>query len=159
MKIKLDEKDESIIKVLSKRAGLSSRALSKMLEIPISTIHRRIKRLERDGVILGYKAMINHEKTPWPIGFLSLIDLAELIPGRGHVPKNEVLRSLMNFGEIEEIIEVQAAGFDLVVKARFRSLKELSAFVEKLRAVEGIEEASSAIITEETFLPPPRLLS
>ena len=59
-------------------------------------------------------------------------------------------------GEIEEVIEVQAANFDLVVKARFGTLKKLSEFIEKLRYVEGIEETSSAIITEEAVLLPSR---
>lgn len=150
----MDEKDEAIIRILRRRAGLSSRALSNILNIPISTVHRRIKRLEREGVITGYKALINFEKTPWPIGVLLLIDLAEVVPGKGPIPKRDIIHSLRNFDEIEEIIEVQAVNFNLAVKARFQSLKQLSEFVEELRYVEGIEETISAIITEETVLPP-----
>ena len=153
----MDAKDEAIIRVLSRRAKLSSRALSTMLDIPISTVHRRVKRLERDGVITGYKALIDFEQTTWPIGALLLIDLAEVIPGKGHIPKKNILNSLRRFDEIEEIIEVQAAGFDLVLKCRFHSLKKLSEFIEELRYVEGIEETASAIITDETVTPPPRL--
>lgn len=154
----MNEKDEAIIRVLGRRAGLSSRALSNMLDIPISTVHRRVKKLEREGIILGYKALINFEKTTWPIGALLLINLSEAILGKGHIPKKDILRSLRSFDEIEEIIEVQAADFDLVVKARFQSLRKLSEFIEELRYVEGIEETSSAIITEETVLPPPKLI-
>jgi DNA-binding Lrp family transcriptional regulator len=153
----LDEKDEAIIRVLGRRAGLSSRALSKILDIPISTVHRRVKRLEREGIILGYKALINFEKTIWPIGALLLINLSEVIPGKGHIPKKDVLSSLRSFDEIEELIEVQTADFDLILRARFQSLKKLSDFIEELRSVEGIEEMSSAIITEETVLPLPTL--
>jgi DNA-binding Lrp family transcriptional regulator len=150
----LDEKDESILRIIERKSGLSSRALSNMLGIPISTVHRRIKRMEKDGVIKGYKALLDYEKTVRPIGSLLLIDLAEIIPGRGNIPKAKILDSLKKFEQIEEIIEVQAANFDLVVRARFRSLRKLSEFIEELRYVEGIEETSSAIITEETTLPP-----
>ncbi len=153
--INVDEKDEAILKILGRRAGLSSRALSNMLDIPISTVHRRVKRLERDGVITGYKALIDYEKTTWPIGALLLIDLAEAVPGKGPIPKKVILNSLRRFPEVEEIIEVQAATFDLVVKARFQSLKKLSDFIEELRSVEGIEETSSAIVTDEQVLSPP----
>ncbi|MFA9496446.1 MAG: Lrp/AsnC ligand binding domain-containing protein, partial [Candidatus Bathyarchaeota archaeon] len=52
------------------------------------------------------------------------------------------------------IIDVQAADFDLVIKARFRTLKLLSSFIETLRDIEGIEETKSAVITDETILPP-----
>ena len=49
---------------------------------------------------------------------------------------------------------MQAADFDLMIKARFRTLKLLSSFIETLRDIEGIEETKSAVITDETTLPP-----
>ena len=153
----MDKKNEAIIRILSRKAGLSSRTLSKMLKIPVSTVHRRVKKLEHGGIIEGYKAIINFEKTSWPIGTLLMVNLAEVIPGKGHIPKKDFLRSLTRFKEIEEIIEVQAADFDLIIKARFGSLKEQSNFVEELRCIEGIEEISSAIIIEENILPIPQI--
>lgn len=84
-----------------------------------------------------------------------LVNLAEVIPARGHIPKKDIINTLSKFNEIEEIAEVQASDFDLVIKARLQSLKKLSALIEELRFIEGIEEISSAIITEETVLPPP----
>jgi Lrp/AsnC family leucine-responsive transcriptional regulator len=155
----MDKKNEAIIRILSREAGLSSRALSKMLKIPISTVHRRVKKLEHEGVIKGYKAIINFEKTASPIGALLMVNLAEVIPGKGHIPKKEVLHSLSRFSEIEEIMEVQAADFDLIVKARFASLRGQSDFVEQLRCIDGIEEIASAIIIEERILPVPKMFA
>jgi Lrp/AsnC family leucine-responsive transcriptional regulator len=155
----MDKKNEAIIRILSRKAGLSSRTLSKMLKIPISTVHRRIKKLEHDGVIQGYKALINFEKTSWPISALLMVNLAEVVPGKGHIPKKDVLYSLSRFNEIEEITEVQAADFDLILKARFENLREQSDFVETLRGVDGVEEISSAIIIEEKNLPVPQIFS
>ena len=154
----MDKKNKAIIRILSRKAGLSSRTLSKMLKIPLSTVHRRVKKLEQEGIINGYKAIVNFEKTSWPIGTLLMVNLAEVIPGKGHIPKNDILRSLSRFSEIEEIVEVQAADFDLIVKARFESLKDQSNFVEELRCIDGIEEISSAIIIEEKTLPIPQIL-
>jgi DNA-binding Lrp family transcriptional regulator len=153
----MDKKNEAILRILSRKAGLPSRTLSKMLKIPLSTVHRRIKKLEHDGVIGGYKAIVNFEKTPWPIGTLLMVNLAEVVPGKGHIPKKDIVESLSRFKEIEEIIEVQAADFDLIIKARFESLKEQSNFVEDLRCIVGIEEISSAIIIEENILPVPKM--
>ncbi len=154
----MDKKNQAIIRILSRKAGLSSRALSKMLKIPISTVHRRIKKLEREGIIEGYKALINFEKTSWPIGALLMVNLAEVLPGKGHIPMKDIVQSLSRFSEIEEIIEVQAADFDLIIKARFESLKEQSKFVEELRCIDGIEEISSAIIIEENIQSIPQTL-
>jgi len=153
----MDNKNEAILRILSRKAGVSSRTLSKMLKIPISTVHRRVKKLEHEGVIEGYKALINFEKTPWPIGALLMVNLAEVVPGKGHIPKKDIVESLSHLKEVEEIIEVQAADFDLIIKARFGSLKEQSNFVEDLRCIVGIEEISSAIIIEENVLPVPKM--
>ena len=153
----MDKKNETILRILGRNAALPSRTLSKMLKIPLSTVHRRVKKLEHDEIIIGYKALINFEKTPWPIGTLLMVNLAEVIPGKGHIPKKDIVESLSRFKEIEEIIDVQAADFDLIIKARFGSLKEQSNFVEDLRCVEGIEEISSAIIIEENILPVPQI--
>jgi len=153
----MDKKNEAILRILGRKAGLTSRTLSKMLKIPISTVHRRVKKLEHDGIIQGYKAIINFEKTSWPIATLSMINLAEVIPGKGHIPKKKIIQSLSRFNEVEEIIEVQAADFDLIVKARFERLKDHSNFVEELRCIDGIEEISSAIIIEEKILPVPQI--
>lgn len=152
--VAMDDKDESILKIVGRRSGMSSRKLSTMLNIPISTVHRRIKKFEDEKVITGYKALIDYQKTPWPIGALLLVDLMEVIPGKGHIPKKDIINTLSGFREIEEIIDVQAADFDLVIKARFRTLKLLSSFIETLRDIEGIEETKSAVITDETILPP-----
>jgi DNA-binding Lrp family transcriptional regulator len=153
----MDKKNQAIIQILSRKAGLSSRTLSKMLKIPISTVHRRVKKLENEGIIQGYKAIINFEKTSSPIGALLMVNLAEVVPGKGHIPKKDVVQSLRRFNEVEEIIEVQAADFDLIVKARFASLREQSDFVEELRGIDGIEEISSAIIIEEKIMPIPQI--
>ncbi len=153
----MDKKDEAILRILSRKAGLPSRSLSKMLKIPLSTVHRRIKKLEHEGIIEGYKALINFEKTLWPIGALLMVNLAEVVPGKGHIPKKEIVESLGHLKEIEEIIEVQAADFDLILKARFENLKAQSNFVEDLRCIVGIEEISSAIIIEENVLPVPKI--
>ena len=147
------EKDEIILRVLERKSNLSSREFSRLIGIPASTVHRRIKRMEKEGTIKGYKAIIDYEKTSRAIGVVVLISIAEVILERGHVPKADIMASLEKFDEIKEIDEVQAANFDLVLKARLSSLRELSDFVEQLRFIEGIEEISTAIITDETILP------
>jgi len=153
----VDEKDEQILKILSRRSGFSSRKFSKLLGMPISTVHRRIKKMEQDGIITGYKALIDYEKTSLPIGALMQINLSEATPGNGHIPKKDIIEALTSFNEIEEITEVQAANFDLIAKARFESLKKLSEFIEKTRQIQGIDETSTAIIIEENVLLPAQL--
>lgn len=152
----MDAKDEAIIRILERSAKLSSRAIAKRVGLPISTVHRRIKNLERQGVITGYKALIDYESTKRSISAFIFINLAEVIPGKGHIPKQTIISKLMKYPEIGEIASVEAVNFNLVIRSRFKSMKELSAFAEELRSIEGMEEISIAIITEE-MVPPPRV--
>jgi DNA-binding Lrp family transcriptional regulator len=82
-------KDGDIIRILARRANLSGRTLSKMTGLPISTVQRRIKRLEREGVIKGYKAVIDYEKSTKPTSALILVNLPEG-PAEKHIPKISV---------------------------------------------------------------------
>ena len=145
----MDDKDELILKVLEKNAKLSSRAVAEKTGLPISTVHRRIMKLEKEGIINGYKAIIEYDKTKRPIGAYLFINIAETTPNNGHIPKAKIVATLLRYPEVQELADVQGARFDLIIKSRFPTLKELSDFVEELREIEGIEELFSAIITEE----------
>lgn len=145
----MDEKDELILQTLEKNAKLSCRAIAEKVGLPISTVHRRIMKLEKDGVIKSYKAIIEYEKTKRAISAFIFINIAETVPDKGHIPKSKIISKILRYHEVQELADVQGGNFDLVSKARFASLKDLSAFVEKLREIEGIEELFSSIITEE----------
>ena len=145
----MDKKDERILQVLEKDAKISGRAISERVGLPIATVHRRVKKLEKNGVIKGYAAKIEYEKTNRPIGAYIFINIAERTHERGHVPKSTVINRILKHREIHELVEVQGSGFDLVAKTRLASLKDLSALVERFREIEGIEELFSSIITEE----------
>ena len=138
----MDYRDEAIIKALEKASRLSSRAIAREVNLPISTVHRKIKKMEQEGVIIGYKARINYEKTSWPIGAYIFINLEEHPPKGRKTSKENVIDILKSFEEVKELAEVQGTSFNLIAKARFRSLKDLSTFIDKLRALDSVEEVS-----------------
>lgn len=145
----MDDKDDLILKILEKNAKLSSRAVAEKTGLPISTVHRRIINLEKEGIIKGYKTIIDYDKTKRPIGAYLFINIAEATPNNGHIPKAKIVATILKYPEVQELADVQGAKFDLIIKSRFPTLKGLSDFVEEFREIEGIEELYSAIITEE----------
>ena len=145
----MDEKDEAIIRVLERSGKLSSRAVAERIDLPITTVYRRIRRMEKEGIILGYRAVIDYEKTQRPIGAYVFIDLEEVIAGKGHVPKRQILSKLSRFDEVHSISDIHGAEFDIVIRVRTGSLETLADLTEVLRSVEGIEEVSTIVITKE----------
>ena len=57
----LDAKDKKILELLEKNGRLPIEELSSKLNIPPSTIHNRIKRMENTKVIEGYSVNLNEK--------------------------------------------------------------------------------------------------
>ncbi|MBS3052108.1 MAG: Lrp/AsnC family transcriptional regulator [Candidatus Aenigmarchaeota archaeon] len=148
----IDNRDKMLIRELEKNSKLSSRKLAMKSGLPISTTHRRVKILEKEGVIKGYKAIVDYEKIGKPVGLILLINIAEDTPKESYVPLNNLKEELKKFDEIHEILEVKSEKWDLFIKARLNNLKDTNPFLEKMRKIKGVEEVNSIIITDEIII-------
>lgn len=59
--IDLDDIDHSIIKALQEDGRVTNADLAEMIGLSASACHRRVRRLETEGVIERYAAMVNRE--------------------------------------------------------------------------------------------------
>ena len=62
----LDEIDRKILKVLQGEGRLSNADLSERVNLSASACHRRVQRLEDEGFIKGYVALLNARKMNLP---------------------------------------------------------------------------------------------
>ena len=60
--IKLDDFDRKILAALQANGRLSNIDVAKMVNLSHSSCSRRIARLEREGVIVGYRALTDRQK-------------------------------------------------------------------------------------------------
>jgi len=58
-KIVVDKLDLEILQTLSRNPKLSCREIAKQLKVSDRTVARRISRMEREGIILGYQLVLN----------------------------------------------------------------------------------------------------
>jgi len=61
----LDPIDLAILGILQKNALATLKDISAEINLSVSPTHDRIKRLEADGVIANYVALINRKKLIW----------------------------------------------------------------------------------------------
>ncbi|MDG1428202.1 MAG: Lrp/AsnC family transcriptional regulator [Crocinitomicaceae bacterium] len=59
MSIKLDSTDKIILRLLSEDGKLGTKEIAHEIGLTVTPTYERIKRLERNGVIKGYRAMLN----------------------------------------------------------------------------------------------------
>ena len=134
----LDETDEKILKNLLVDARLSARQLALKLGMSTVTILSRIKKLEKEKIIKGYTAIIDHEK----IGY-NLTAIIEII-GK----KNKIVDIEEQVSKIENVCGVYdiTGNTDTIIIAKFKERNELSEFVKGLSAIPNVENTITHVV-------------
>ncbi|MGE7604150.1 Lrp/AsnC family transcriptional regulator [Peribacillus sp. NPDC097675] len=65
--MKIDDKDRSILAVLTKDSRLSMRELAKKVEMSAPAVTERVRQMESFGIIKGYGTEIDYKKIGFPI--------------------------------------------------------------------------------------------
>ena len=60
--IKLDDTDKNILKIINEDVRVSYRQISRDLNISVGTVHNRIEKMVKNGVIEKFSPIINHRK-------------------------------------------------------------------------------------------------
>jgi len=138
----LDKTDERILKNLMVDARLSARQLALKLGISTVTVLSRIKKLEREKIIKGYTALIDHEK----LGY-NLTAIIEII-----AKKDKIIDMEVEISKIENVCGVYdiTGNTDTLVIAKFKSRNELSDFVKGLATIPNIENTITHVVLNTT---------
>ena len=152
----IDGIDRQILTLLQENARLSNAALAKEVGLTASTVHERVKKLEKKGIIKGYVALVDAEAVGKPIA--AFIRLSVGVSSEGYVEsKNQV----MNVCLVEpDVIECHGvAGEDCyVLKVRAASPKALEKLIERIRCQAAISRSITSIVLttfkEETIISP-----
>jgi len=134
----LDETDVKILKTLVYDARLSSRQISRKTGVSIGTVLRRMKKMEKEGVIKGYSAIVNHEKLGYQLTALTEITVSK---GRLLEMENEIAR-MPNVCCVYDVTGLT----DAFVIAKFKSREELSAFAKRLLALPFVERSNTHVV-------------
>jgi DNA-binding Lrp family transcriptional regulator len=140
--VNLDKNDERILKNLLVDARLSARQLGLKLGMSTVTILSRIKKLEKEKVIKGYTAIIDHEK----LGY-TLTAIIEII-----AKKDKIIDMEMELAKIENVCGVYdiTGNTDTLVIAKFKSRNELSEFVKGIASIQNIENTITHVVLNTT---------
>lgn len=117
---KLDRIDRMILDILQRDGRIAISELASRVNLSTTPCSERVKRLERDGIIMGYHARLNPEKLEKNL----LVFLEIKLSAKSGDVFEQVARDL---SEIPEVLECHliSGDFDYLVKAR---LKEMSAY-------------------------------
>lgn len=123
MGVYMDEKDIKIIEILKENSRAGIRDIAKATNIRPSTVHNRIKKLKKEGVIKKFTVVLNDEKVGQ--GFVVFM----LISG---TPEKYLDTKFQKNPHIKEICGVTGE-YDLLIKAKFKDMREFNDFLINFR--------------------------
>ena len=133
----MDKIDEKILKNLMVDARISARQLALKLGMSTVTILSRIRKLEKEKIIRGYTALVDHER----LGY-DLTAIIEIIAKKDIIDIEDKLSKIDNVCGVYDI----TGSTDTVIIAKFKERNELSSFVKSLSSMANVENTITHVV-------------
>ena len=126
---------KKILELLERDASLTPQQIAVMLNRDAAEVEAKIREYEKENVIVGYKTIVNWEKTEFePVS--AIIEL-RVTPQRGE-GFDEVAKRIYQYDEVASVY-LMSGGFDIAVMLEGKTMKEVALFVaEKLAPMEQV---------------------
>jgi len=145
----MDEIDQRILAELMNDARKSIREIAKSVNISPATVHSRLKKLIRNGIIKGFVPVVDSSKVGFPITAIIMLSV-----------EGDKLKKLeKDLGEMNNVIAVYdiTGDFDLMLIAKFRDMDGLNVFVKDLlsrpEVKKSVTHIAFSVIKEDLKLP------
>lgn len=141
-----DALDEKLVSLLSLNARMTLTALARALALSRTALQARMARLERDRVILGYRAVI--AEAPPAADDNSLGAVLSLTFSQR--PCHPVVQTFRHWPEITHYYSVTGP-LDAYVVVRVANAQALATLVDRLSAIPGVDQVRSSVVLKEDF--------
>ncbi len=134
---------EKLLRLLEKDARCSNAQLAVMLNMEESAVAEQIAALEKQGVIRGYKALVDWDRTDREY-VTALIELR--ITPKKDTGFDGIAEKIMKFEEVETVC-LMSGGFDLMVMVNGRTFKDVAMFVAKrLSSIDAVVSTATHFV-------------
>ena len=131
---------DTLLKLLRDDASLKPAQLAAMLNLSEPEVAAKITALEADGIILGYRTVLNEEKVGGDT--VRAVIEVRITPERGG-GFDRLAERIAKYDEVKTCY-LMSGGYDLLVVLEGNNLRALATFVtEKLATVQGVISTST----------------
>ena len=142
MAIELDDIDRQILNQLQLDSSITIKALAEMLCLTTTPVHERIKKLEKEGIIKKYVALLDQKKIDQNL--IVYISISLKNHSRSYLEK--FVREVNAFQEISECYHI-AGSFDYLLKAQLKDMEAYQQFIlSKLSVNTNIDQVQSSFV-------------
>ena len=132
-----------VLKFLARNARYTHEEIAVMLNITEEKVKKIIEELEADGLIKGYKAIVDWEKTDG--AYVSAIIEINVVPKAG-LGFEEVAEKIMKYPQVESVY-LMSGVYDLNVVVKGKTLKDIAWFVAKeLSTIDSVTSTTTHFV-------------
>ncbi|RYF66713.1 MAG: Lrp/AsnC family transcriptional regulator [Cytophagaceae bacterium] len=150
----LDDTDFHLLTLLQRDAKRTIKELAEELGMTTTPIFERIKRMERDGVIEAYVALVNQDKIGRPLIVFCNVSMPDYTPDNIAAFENYIR-------QMPDVLEAYhlAGTIDYQLKVVMSDIKAYASFLQQMAKLPMIRVYSSSIalyaVKQSTILPVP----
>ncbi len=134
---------DNLLKILEDDATLTPEQLARMLDKDIAEIREDIKNYEKEGVIVGYKTLVDWDKTDRE--YVTAMIEVKTTPQRDD-GFDKIAERIYQYPEVKSLY-LMSGGYDLCVIIEGRTMKEVAYFVaQKLATVEHVTSTATHFV-------------
>jgi len=144
MKNKLDNTDIKILELLQENSKITAKTIGENLNLSQTPIFERIKKLEKEGYIKNYMAVLSE----WKLGLKQTVFIGITLKGHTRSYLEKFLSKVNNFPEVLECYQV-TGNFDFILKVIVKDIDAYQTFVEtKLSLIAELNNVHTYIATK-----------
>lgn len=141
----LDKTDLALLNLLQENSLLTTRELAQRLHLTSTPVHERIKKLEKEGYIKKYVALLDQQKLNKGLTVFCHVSLKQHDKEIGH----KFVKDILSLKEVTECYNVSGE-YDFMLKILVKDMPEYQNFIfNQLGSVENIGNTHSMFVMGE----------
>lgn len=143
--MQLDEKDKKLLRLLQENSKRTTKALASALNLSVTAVFERVKKLEKQRVIKQYVALVDKAKVNRDFIVLCHVKLVQ--HRKEYISYFE--KEIVKFPEVMECFHV-SGDYDYILKICVKDIQDYREFmVTKLTGLEHIASTQSSFTIKE----------
>jgi Lrp/AsnC family transcriptional regulator for asnA, asnC and gidA len=143
--VNLDTLDKTILEILMKDARTPYLEIARMCGVSGATVHLRIQKLEKMGIIVGSRLIINYKQLG--LGICAFLGI--------YLDKSNMFEEVFaNIAKISEVVECHytTGNYALFLKIYCRDTSHLrDLLIEKIQTIPNVRRTETFISLDQTF--------
>jgi Lrp/AsnC family transcriptional regulator, leucine-responsive regulatory protein len=136
----LDDRDLGILEALQDDARATYSDIGRRVGLAASSVHERVRKMERAGVIRGYRALV--DPNALGLSVTALIAVTPLDPSR----PDDLAERARGFAEVEDCFSI-AGEANYILKVRASTPERLEDLIRRLRENAGVQTRTTVVLS------------